>query len=202
MSEQLVACLLSVAANLAGILIIYAVMAYALARMALRGRGIFGVIATIILAQLFWIAPAWLIGWTRDPNNVYPYALWFGNWLVSAFALVLLWRTAKRIPRALDDSARLDGLGAFGIWRHIVFPFVSRDLLFIAIFTVMATLLPAWSFVTLPDAGNSIVLYQRAMSPTQRILSMTAGSLIGVLPLIAIFFLSQSRNRTEASRPS
>jgi ABC-type glycerol-3-phosphate transport system permease component len=98
----------------------------------------------------------------------------------------------------LDDSARLDGLGAFGIWRHIVFPFVRRDLLLIAILTVMATLLPAWSFVTLPDTGNSIVLYQRAMSPTQRILSMTAGSLIGVLPLIAIFFLGRSRNLADA----
>ena len=202
MSEQLVACLISVAANLAGILVIYSVMADALARVALRGRGIFGVIASIIVAQLFWIAPALLIVGNRDPNNGSLYALWFGNWLVSAFGLVLLWRTAKRIPRALDDAARLDGLGAFGIWRYIVFPFVRRDLLLIAILTVMATLLPAWSFVTLPDAGNSIVLYQRAMSPTERILSMTGGSLIGVLPLIAIFFLGRSRNRADAPGPS
>jgi multiple sugar transport system permease protein len=192
MSEQLVACLISVAANLAGILVIYCVMAQALARLAWQGRGMFGVIATIIVAQLFWIAPALLIPGNRNPDNAWSYALWFGNWLGAAFSLILLWRTASRIPRALEDAARLDGLGAFEIWRHVVFPFVRRDLLLIAIFTVMATLLPYWSFVTLPDAGNSIVIFQRFLSPTGRAAMMVLGSLIGGLPLIAIFFLGLS----------
>src|SRR4051812_5711084 len=117
MSEQLVACLISVGANLAGILVIYCVMAHALAGLAWRRRGIFGVIATIIVAQLFWIAPALLIVGSRNPDNASSYALWFGNWLVSAVSLVLLWRTTMRIPRALEDAARLDGLGPFEIWR-------------------------------------------------------------------------------------
>ena len=191
MSEQLVTCLISVAANLAGMLIIYSIMAHALVGLAWRGRGIFGVIAILVVAQLFWIAPALLIAGNRNPDNPASYALWFGNWLVSAISLVLLWRTANRIPRALEDSARLDGLGLFEIWRHIVFPFVRRDLLLIAIFTVMATLLPYWSFVTLPEAGASIVLFQRATTPNERILFMIAASLIGALPLIAIFFLGR-----------
>src|SRR5205085_6584626 len=118
---------------------------------------------------------------------------------VSGFSLVLLWRTSIRIPRALEDSARLDGLGAFDIWRHIVFPFVRRDLLLIAIFTVMATLLPYWTFVTVPDAGQSIVLYQRSTTPTERILFMTVASLIGALPLIAIFFLGRQSRASSAN---
>ena len=202
MSEQLVACLISVAANLAGMLIIYCVMAHALARLAWRGRGIFGVIAITLLAQLFWIAPALLILGNSNPDNASSYALWFGNWLVCAFSLVLLWRTAKRIPRALDDSARLDGLGAFDIWRRIVFPFVRRDLLLVAIFTVMGTLLPYWSFVTLPDAGASVVIYQRFLSPSGRIAMMAGVSVIGILPLIAVFFLGRSRDRAEGNRPA
>ena len=191
MSEQLVTCLISVATNLAGMLIIYSVMAHALVGLAWRRRGIFGVIATIVVAQLFWIAPALLIVGNRNPDNPSSYALWFGNWLVSGVSLVLLRRTAHRIPRALEDSARLDGLGPFDTWRHIVFPFVRRDLLLIAIFTVMATLLPYWSFVTLPEAGTSIVLFQRATTPNERTLFMIAVSLIGALPLIAIFFLGR-----------
>ncbi|MFZ1220346.1 MAG: hypothetical protein WAO00_13705 [Chthoniobacterales bacterium] len=192
MSEQLVACLISVGANLAGMLVIYFVMAQQVARLAWRGRGILGVLATIVAAQLFWIAPALLIVGARNPDNANSYALWFGNWLVSAFAVVLLWRTATQIPRQLEDSARLDGLGAFGTWRHAVFPFVKGDLALISILTVMATLLPFWGFVTEPDAGNSIVIYQRFLSPGGRVAMMTGGSLLGALPVIAIFFLGRN----------
>ena len=192
MSEQLAACLISVGANLAGMLVIYFVMAQQVARLAWRGRGILGVLAIIVAAQLFWIAPALLIVGARNPDNANSYALWFGNWLVSAFAVVLLWRTATRIPRQLEDSARLDGLGAFGTWRHAVFPFVKGDLVLISILTVMATLLPFWGFVTEPDAGNAIVIYQRFLSPGGRVAMMTGASLLGALPVIAIFFLRRN----------
>lgn len=192
MSEQLIICLISVAANLAGMLVIFSVMTQFLARLRWRGRGIFGTIAVIIVAQLFWIAPALLIVGARDPENASSYALWFGNWLVTGFGVILLWQAAGRISRSLGDAARLDGLGGFGTWWHVVFALTRRDLVLLAVFTVMATLLPFLGFVTFPDAGNSIVLYQRVLSPTQRILTMIAGSLAGAVPLIAIFFLSRT----------
>jgi ABC-type glycerol-3-phosphate transport system permease component len=55
----------------------------------------------------------------------------------------------------------------------------------------MATLLPFWAFINLPDASNVIVLYQRTSSPGEQIGLMAAGSFIGALPLIAIFFLAK-----------
>ena len=191
MSEQLTVCLIAVAANLAATLVIYAIMAHLLTRLAWQGRGILGVVLTIVAAQLVWIAPAFLIAGARNPDNASASALWFGNWLVGGFALVLLWRTAQTIPRQLDDSARLDGLGPFGTWRHIVFPFVRRDLGFLALFTVMATLLPFWAFINLPDADRAIVPFQRFFSLQGRIAMMAIGSLIGALPLLAIFFLAR-----------
>lgn len=197
MSEQSVVCLAAIATNLVAMLLIYSIMSHLLAKVAWHGRGTFGVIATIVLAQLFWIAPAFLIAGARDPDNASSYALWFGNWLVCGFALVLLGRTAKAIPRQLADSARLDGLGPFGTWRRVVFPFVWRDLLVLALFTVMATLLPYWAFLNLPDADRSLVLFQRSLSPEGRIAMMTVGSLLGALPLLAIFFLE----RRALSRP-
>jgi multiple sugar transport system permease protein len=195
MSVQLVICLISIAVNLVGMFVIYSVMAQLLARLGWRGRGMFGVIAIIIVAQLFWIAPALLILGSGDPNDVASYALWFGNWLVSGFGLILLWQAGKRIPRPLEDAARLDGLGAFGTWWHVVFPFAKRDLMLLAIFTVMATLLPFLGFVTFPDAGNSIVLYQKFLSPSGRIAMMAVCSLIGALPLIAIFLAARTKAR-------
>ncbi|HSP45530.1 MAG TPA: hypothetical protein VLO30_06020, partial [Chthoniobacterales bacterium] len=85
MSEQLTVCLIAVAVNLVGVLSLYAVMAQAITRFAWRRRGIFGVIALIILAQLFWIVPALLIVVPRESEGISSYALWFGNWLVSGF---------------------------------------------------------------------------------------------------------------------
>lgn len=189
MSEQLTVCLIAVAINLAAMLLIYAVIADQLARVAWRRGGMAGVVLLIVAAQLFWIAPALLLVGARDPENASSYALWFGNWLVCAFAVVLLARTAKGIPRQLEDSARLDGLGRFGTWRHAVLPFVRRDLGWLALFTVMATLLPFWAFINLPDADRSLVLFQRFFSPQGPPAMMTAGSVIGALPLLAILFV-------------
>jgi ABC-type glycerol-3-phosphate transport system permease component len=189
MPEPLVVCLLAVATNLVAMLLIYSIMGHLLVKLAWHGRGTFGVILVILLAQLFWIAPAFLIAGAHDPDNASFYALWFGNWVVCGFAVVLLRRTAKAIPRQFADSTRLDGLGWFGIWRHVVFPFVRGDLVLLALFTAMATLLPFWAFINLPEADRSIVLFQRFFSSGGRIAMMTVGSLIGALPLLAISFL-------------
>jgi ABC-type glycerol-3-phosphate transport system permease component len=189
MSQQLTLCLIAVSANLVVMLLIYSFLTLLLARLAWQGSGVLAVIVMMIAAQLFWIVPALFIVGDSSAS----YALWFGNWLVCGFAAVLLWQTARGIPRQLEDSARLDGLGSFDTWRHVIFPFVRRDLALIAIFTVMATLLPFWAFIDLPDASNVIILYQRASSPLERAGMMAAGSLIGALPLIAIFFLARGR---------
>ena len=190
MSEPLALCLIAVAANLVGMMVIYSVMAQALTRSAWRGRGNLTVVATIVVAQLFWIAPALGIA-ARNADSSIPYALWFGDWLVCGFAIVLLWKTATSIPPQLEDSARLDGLGSSGVWSHVVFPFMKRDLALIALFTIMATLLPGWAFINLPEAGNVIVLYQKTATPVEHFIWMTAASLIGALPLIAIFLLTK-----------
>ncbi len=193
MSQQLAVCLIAVAANVGGMLVIYAVMAYALAKFAWRGRGIFGVVAIIFVAQLFWILPALLIVVPKDPQSASSYALWFGNWLVSGFGIVLLWERANGIPRTLEDSARIDGLGTFGTWRHVVLPFVRRDLGLIAFFTLIATLLPFWGSINQPDTTNVIVLYQRISTPAEKIGIMIACSLVSALIVIAIFFVTKRR---------
>jgi multiple sugar transport system permease protein len=193
MSEQLTTCLIAVATNLVGVLVIYALLAQAFARFAWRGRGILAVIALIVIAQLFWIAPALLIVVPRDPEGASSYALWFGNWIVSGFGIALFSQRARDIPRSLEDSARMDGIGAFGAWRHAVFPFVRRELGLVAFFTLMATLLPFWGSINQPDTANVIVLYQRVTTPAER-LGMIAGcSLAGAAFVIAIFFLSKRR---------
>jgi len=193
MSEQLTTCLIAVAANLAGMLLLFAAMSHTLARLAWRRRGAFFVVVLIVLTQLCWIAPAIFIVGNRSGDHAASYALWFGDWLVAGFAVVLLWKSVARMPIALDDSARLDGLSGFAAWRQAVFPFTRGDLIILAVFTLMATLLPFWGFINLPEAGNVITIFERSIGASERLLTMTGVSLVGALPLIAIFFAAKRR---------
>jgi len=193
MSEQLTISLIAVAVNLAGMLIIYSALSHVLARVVWRNGGTFGAIALLVVGQLFWIAPALLVARERNGGDAAAYALWFGNWLVSGFSLVLFLRTTASIPVSLKDAARLDGLGGLSGWRHTVFPFVRRDLTIIALFTVMATLLPFWGFISLPEATNFITVFERSVGATERIIMMTGVSIVGALLLIAIFFATKRR---------
>ena len=171
-----------------GMILIYAAMTNAIAR-----RRNLTAVALVLISQLFWIVPALWIVDTHWTSHGGAYALWFGNWLVCGFSLVVFSKSATQIPVSLTDAARMDGLGAFAAWRQTVLPFVGRDLFIIAVFTVMATLLPFWSYETLPEAGNTTVLFERFLSPSGRVAFMAAMSIAGAVPLVAIFFFVKVR---------
>jgi ABC-type glycerol-3-phosphate transport system permease component len=199
MSEQLKVCLLAVGVDVIMLLIAACLLAYLLTRRAWGQGGGGGAIAVVVLTQIVWLIPGLLIVENHVPGGIAPYALWFGNWISMAFALVLLQRTATRVPAGLADNVRLDGVGVFGTWRLAVFPFVSRDLAIIALFALMATLLPFWGFINLPEASNSIV-FQQIATGGARAGKMAAGSLAGAVPLMALFFLSARRDGRRPSR--
>ena len=189
MSHELVICLIAVAVNLAGMIAIYCAMSHVIARQVWRRHGVLGVIALILIAQLFWIAPAFWIE-AQGADRAGPYALWLGNWLVCGFSLVLFLKSAARIPVALHDAARIDGLSGLSTWRHATLPFVRRDLIIVAVLTVMATLLPFWGVINLPDS-NVVTLFERTSTLAQHLMRMAAGSVLGAIPLVAIFFAAK-----------
>jgi ABC-type glycerol-3-phosphate transport system permease component len=186
MSQELVTCLIAVAANLVGMVVIYSAMSFAFSR-----GGALGAIVALVVSQLFWIVPAIWIVEAQGASRAGSYALWFGNWLVSGFSIVVFRKSMANIPAALNDIARMDELGGFAIWRQTVLPFVRRDLFILAAFTVMATLVPFWGCLTLPEAGSSLVLFQRFLSTSGRLAFMAALSVAGAVPLIGIFFLAR-----------
>jgi len=191
MSHELLICLVAIAANLAGTLVIYAALSHALAQLVWQRRGLFLAIALIVISQLFWIAPALRIVEAQGGNRASSYALWLGNWLVSGFSIVLFLKSAAQIPVALKDTARMDGLGGVETWRRIVFPFVRRDLIIIALLTVMATLLPFWGVINQPEAGNVVTIFERGSSSIEHLTGMLIASLLGVIPLAVVFLLAK-----------
>jgi ABC-type glycerol-3-phosphate transport system permease component len=186
MSHELLICLIAVAVNLIAMLLIYSAMSHALAR-----GGTVAAVVLVVISQLVWIAPATWIVEGQGASAEGSYALWLGNWLVTGFSLVVFSKSAACIPTALDDSARIDGLGGFALWRHAILPFIGRDLLVVGTFTVMATLLPYWGVINQPHAGEVITLYVRGSTLAEHLTRMVAGSLIGTIPLIAIFFFAK-----------
>jgi ABC-type glycerol-3-phosphate transport system permease component len=197
--SQSMTSLIAIAANLAGMLLIYSWMAFALARWRRNGRGLLTVLVTIVIAGQFWIGPA-LFLFGRSETDATAYAIWFGNWLVIGFGVALFSRAAARIPSGLHDSARLDGFGWLATYRHVVFPFVSRDLAIIIVLTIMATsvhcLTPHVDFASGIRPPPWFALpkqFLAASRPMEALGLMVLGSLIMTLPVIAIFLLAKSR---------
>lgn len=185
MSKPLIITLIGVSVNLGGTLVIYSFMAFFLTRLQWRDRGALAVLMTIIIAEVFWILPT-IIGLD------YAYPFFFGNWLVSAFSVVLFCQTAQRIPRQLEDSARLDGCGWFGTYWHVVLPLVRRDLGLIALLLVMATTLP---FLT--DLARYAFLPAPPLPTYDAFTRMLVMSGIATVPVIAIFVIAKRRPRRE-----
>ena len=127
MSKPLIITLIAVTFNLGGMLVIYSFMAFFLARLYWHDRGVPAVLMTIVIASVFWIVPT-MIGFDPTPETVVSYPLFFGNWLVSAFSIILFCQTVKSIPRQLEDSARLDGCGWFGTYWHVVLHWLGGTL--------------------------------------------------------------------------
>jgi multiple sugar transport system permease protein len=122
--------------------------------------------------------------------------------LVSAFVIILFCQTVKRIPRQLEDSARLDGCGLFGIYRRIVLPLVRRELGFITLLIVMATALPFWENLTAPDRTDFRPYFEFVRLPTyDSFISMLTMSGMTSLSVIAIFFVA-NRTTPVGARPA
>jgi multiple sugar transport system permease protein len=187
--------------NLIGTLFSCSLAAYAFARLHWPGRGICfaALLGTMMIPAQVTMIPQFLImqklGWY---NTLKP--LWVMSFFGSAFSIFLLRQFLKGIPRDLEDAARLDGCGFLRIYWHIMLPLVRPTLAVIAIFTFLAT----WNdfmgpLIYLSDQRLyplSFGLYAFQIQSLQPGTSagigmLMAGSLLMMLPVIAIFFFAQ-----------
>ena len=153
-------------------------------------RGIVAVLLLIVISQLFWIPLALL---TATPNEFVgssSFSPWFANWLVTAFALILLQRKTRSIPKSLKDASRIDALGPIGTWRHVVLPFVRRDLLLLTILLTMALLAAFWHYIHFPDDMTQfIIVVQRMETLRQHLGLIISACLAGAVPLMGLLLL-------------
>jgi multiple sugar transport system permease protein len=170
--------------------------AYAFARLDFPGRNIlFGLLlATMMIPSQVTMIPVFLIhksiGWY---NTLYP--LWVHAAFGAAFFIFMMRQFFLTIPKELEDAARIDGCGFFGIYWHIMLPLIRPTLVTVAIFAFM----DSWNNFMGPLIYlNDERLYNLAfglykfnlVSGTNNSLIM-AGAFVMTLPIIALFFLFQ-----------
>ncbi|MEY2489282.1 MAG: multiple sugar transport system permease protein [Verrucomicrobiota bacterium] len=194
--------LLALTINLAGMLLIYSLMAFALARLRWRGRGVIAALLTIVAAGQFWIVPTLFF---RDSNylSFASYSFAFCNWLITGFVIIVLGQAVRSIPRQLEDCARLDGCGSFGTYWHVLLPFVRRELSLVVFLTLMGTSMllgippvrvlngGAFGFVTTWLDWLFSVWPEAGLGPISSIGLMMGASLAATLPVIAVFLLAK-----------
>jgi multiple sugar transport system permease protein len=174
--------------------------AYAFARLRARKKRVLFIIvlATLMIPAEVTIIPSFIIfkylGWL---NTLLPLIIpnFFGN----AYNIFLMRQFFSTIPSELDEAARLDGLGFWGIYRHIILPLSRPVIATVALFTFtanwgsfLAPLIyindPKW--YPLAVKVYTLTLTSNVAQPTPWNLVM-AGSMILTVPMILIYFFGQ-----------
>ena len=111
------------------------IFAYPLSKAKLKGRGI--VMKLIIFSMFFGggLIPNYLLmTGLRLTGTVFAILLPFA---ISQFNLIILINFIKSIPEELEEAARIDGLGYFGILFKIILPLLTAALATVGLYTAV-----------------------------------------------------------------
>lgn len=144
---------------------------FALSRLRWRGRALVlsVVVATLVVPfETIAVPMVYLVnklpiigltsqGFTLDEGWLNSYQVQIVPFIANAFSVYLFTQYFSTIPREVDEAARLDGCGWFGIYRRIIVPLSGPVFATAAILTM----LPAWNSYLWP----LMVVQQEALRP-------------------------------------
>ena len=182
--------------NVLGQLFACSLAAYAFARLKFWGRDVlFGLLlATMMLPGQVTMIPQFILwkslGWY---NTLRP--LWVPAWFGAAFFIFLLRQFFMTIPKEMEEAAKIDGCGFFGIYWRIMLPLAAPAIATVAIFSFMG----AWNefvspLVYLSDERLfplSLGLNQFRQEQASEWAMLMAASTLMMLPVIGVFFFCQ-----------
>lgn len=176
-------------------LITSSMAAYAFTRLPFRGRGVVFALylATMMIPIQVLIVP--LFVQMRDLGLVDTYLGVLLPSIASAFGVFLLRQAMSSVPRELDEAARIDGAGHFRIFATIVLPLTAPALATLSVFSFMSSWNSfLWPLIILrsPELQTLPIALARLQGQyTTQWDVMMAGSVISVLPMLAIYLLAQ-----------
>ena len=183
--------------NVAGVVITSSICAFGFARIKFVGRKFwFGfMILTMCLPGMVTQIPRYIMfknmGWVGTWNPML-IPCWFGG---GAFNIFLLMQFMRNIPKEMDEAARIDGCGWFGIYRQIVMPMIVPALFSVGLMTFIGhwgDYYSALIYLNKPEyypVGYALKLYSdEGVTNYGPMLAMSCAS---VTPTLILFFLFQ-----------
>lgn len=180
-----------------GVTISSAMVAYGLSRIKWKGRAaVFAVtLATMMIPFPVLMVPLFAIFKTLGWNGTLA-PLWVPAWFGGAFNIFMLRQFFMGIPKELDEAARIDGMGHWGIFWRVIVPLSKPALAVVALFNFVYV----WNDFIGPmiylhhrdtyTLALGLQLYQSQAGQTPWNLLMAASTLV-VLPLILLFIVTQ-----------
>jgi len=190
--------LLISALSIVGNLISCAMAAFAFSRLEFRGRKVLFalMLGTLMLPSQVLLVPQYVIfaqlGWL---NTYLP--LIVPTFLASnAFFIFLMVQFMRALPRELDDAARIDGCGSFGIFFRIIVPLCMPAFATTAIFTFIGTWNEFFSpllYLTNPDLYTVPLALRQFMNAEGQSSwgEIFAMSVVSLAPVIGFFIAGQ-----------
>lgn len=181
----------------AGIVIIASLAAYAFSRFRFPGRNIlfFMFMAAMMIPIPGSFVPLYvLLNKLHLRNTALGYILCMINVGLST-SIFLLKTFFDKLPRELEDAARIDGCSKLGIWRHVALPLAKPVLAVVVVFNA----LNVWNEYILALIifdSKSLMPLQVALMTFQgefitRYPLLMAGLTITAIPIIIIYLLMQ-----------
>jgi multiple sugar transport system permease protein len=187
-----------VAGNIVGTLFSCSLVAFAFARLRFRGSSfLFNVlIITMLIPWQVLMIPQFLmfhrIGWygTYLPLIV-------PSFTGTAFFIFLIRQYMRTFPRELDDAARIDGCGFWGIFWYVILPLTTPVLAVCVVFVFLG----AWNDLLGPliylDSGTMFTVAIGLANMVTRANTdwnlLMAANLITMLPAVIIYFFAQEK---------
>jgi len=188
--------LLLCAINIAGQLLSAPLVAYSIAKIPWRGRGlVFSlIVATMILPGQVQLIPVYILfsklGWvgTFLPLTV-------GSFFGAPFYIFLLRQFMLGLPGELSEAAKIDGAAELRIYAQVMLPLLKPPLMTIALFTFVAAYTDFMGpLIYLNDASKwtiTVGLQGFLQDHGAQWEQLMAASALATLPMIVLYFVGQ-----------
>ncbi|WP_258044220.1 carbohydrate ABC transporter permease [Streptomyces sp. SM11] len=182
---------------------------YALARVPFRGRTVvfMGVLATMMIPTYTKIVPQYLIakGIPFFGGNDYLGRGghgWLDSWwglivpgALTPFAIFLFRQFYLSLPRELEEAARIDGMGEFGIYARVMTPLVKPAIATVGLLTFESSWNNfLWPLIITSDTDLRVI--QVGLSAFQQAdqnawAYLMAGTTLATVPMVVLFLFTQ-----------
>jgi len=176
-------------------LIFDSLAAFAFARLRWKGRDVAFtlLLSTMMLPGAVILVPTYLIAVNLGLADTILGVV--GPSLAGVFGIFLLRQFFLNIPADLEDSARIDGCGAFGIYWRIIMPLAKPALITLGLFVFISEWNSfVWPLVILSDWDKYPVTVGVSLFRDESSIAwpkIFAASVMGSAPLIALFAVAQ-----------